>query len=154
MKIIKEKAVCFTGHRILEEDFSELGLKETIFHFLETGYKYFLVGMALGFDTKCFLILREFKKIYNDIKIIACIPCENQAERFSEKDKDLYYEMIDSADEKVVLSKSYYNGCMHKRNQFMVDNSSVVIAYLNKNSGGTYSTVKYAQKCQKEIYYI
>ena len=154
MKIEKQKAVAFSGHRILDDDFSENLLEETILSYIESGYKYFLVGMAIGFDTKCFLILERLRKIYTSIKIIACIPCSEQPEYFSKKNKDLYYEMIKSADEQVLVSPSYYKGCMQKRNKFMVDNSSVLIAYLNKKTGGTYSTVKYAEKCNLQINYV
>ena len=35
---------------------------------------------------------------------------------------------------------------MHKRNRHLVDNSSLCIAYLTKESGGTAYTVNYARQ--------
>ncbi len=150
MKIIKEKTCAFTGHRILYNDFNKNQLKENILKVIERGYNTFLVGMALGFDTQVFIELFKLKNDY-DIRIIACIPCSDQAKKFSLKDKELYYKMIEDADEKILISENYYNGCMQKRNRFMVDNSSILISYLRENKGGTYSTVSYAKTKGIEI---
>lgn len=50
------------------------------------------------------------------------------------------------ADKVVYTSKEYTRGCMHKRNRHLVDNSSICIAYLTEQSGGTAYTVDYARK--------
>lgn len=144
------RTCAFTGHRILYEDFSKEKTKEVIEKLIEGGYDTFLVGMALGFDTECFKILEEIRK-EKQIKIIACIPCECQAERFSLKNKSEWERMVLSADEKVILSKEYTLNCMQKRNEFMVDNCSVLVAYLRKENTGTAKTVKYAVKTKKMI---
>ena len=49
--------------------------------------------MALGFDTVCFQILEEIRK-EKDIKIIACVPCSTQAEKFSLEQKKEYDRML------------------------------------------------------------
>ena len=92
----------------------------------------------------------KLRKKYK-IKIIACIPCSEQADKFSFEDKENYYKMIKSADEQILISPSYYKGCMQKRNRFMVDNCSLLIAYLTENKGGTFTTCNYAQKKGVEI---
>jgi len=40
---------------------------------------------------------------------------------------------------------------MQKRNRNLVDNSGVCIAYLTENRGGTFYTVNYAAKLNREI---
>ena len=50
------------------------------------------------------------------------------------------------ADEIIVLSEEYTPYCMLKRNRFIVDNSSVLLAYLKEEKGGTKYTVDYAEK--------
>ena len=40
---------------------------------------------------------------------------------------------------------------MHKRNRHLVDNSSVCVCYLNRESGGTAYTVRYAKEKGLEI---
>ena len=54
--------------------------------------------------------------------------------------------MIGSADDKEVISEEYTPYCMFKRNMYMVDNCDILVAYLKSDSGGTFNTVKYAEK--------
>ena len=37
---------------------------------------------------------------------------------------------------------------MHKRNRYLVDHSSICIAYLTENRGGTFYTANYANTSQ------
>ena len=48
---------------------------------------------------------------------------------------------------KVVLSEQYYNGCLLRRNDYMVNRSSRLIAYFDGNpKGGTFYTVREAKR--------
>ena len=69
-----------------------------------------------------------------------------QADRWSEQDKDVYEQIKKEADKVVYTSQEYTRGCMHKRNRHLVDNSSVCVCYLEKDTGGTAYTVDYAQR--------
>ena len=145
---------CFTGHRIVKRDFNYKRIDEAIEDLYESGYRIFLNGMALGFDTLCFKRLMVLRKVYSDIKIIACVPCNDQAELFSERDKKIYADMLEKADDKIVISESYTETCMKERDRFMVDNSSVCVSYVYKSLGGAYYTTKYAVENNKEIIYL
>ena len=145
MIINKNKAVCITGHRKISKDLDKNKLKEVLNKLIEREYNVFLIGMAVGFDTLCFQILEEIKK-EREIKIIACIPCKNQDINFNESQKKEYERLIKKADEKILISENYTPYCMIKRNKFMVDNSSIVLSYLNTQKGGTANTVQYAIK--------
>ncbi len=143
--INKSRTACFSGHRILDKQFNLRAVEEIIDKLIQKGFDTFLVGMALGFDTVCFKILEKVRKV-RPIKIIACIPCVKQADRFNQKQKIEYDRMLLSADDRIILSKEYTDRCMQKRNEFMVDNSSVLVCYLRQNRGGTFNTVNYAKK--------
>ncbi len=145
-------SVCaFTGHRILSNtDFDELLLKRVIENLIKTGTKKFLCGMAIGFDLKCAQAVVELKEKY-EIKLVGCLPCANQSERFSQNNKRLYKEMISACDEVIVLEPVYVNGCMQRRNRFLVDNCDVLISFLRSKSGGTLYTVNYARRAGKKI---
>lgn len=147
------KSVSVTGHRVLSSGFDKKELENTFDMLIKSGYENFYVGMALGFDSVCFEILSELKKT-NDIKIIACLPCEEQDELWNKTQKKKYREYLSSADEKIVISEKYMPTCMNERNKYMVDNSSVLVAYIYRSSGGAYNTVKYALEKQKYIIYI
>ncbi len=143
IEINKSKACAFTGHRRIPYSFEISLLKEAINQALERGYDTFLVGMALGFDTIAFQTLEKIRE-ESDIKIVACIPCKDQDLKFNGTQKKEYSRMVNSADYRIVLNEKYDDGCMMERNRFMVDNSSLLIAYQTQNFGGSYATVKYA----------
>ncbi len=151
MEIIREKTICVSGHRYIGKDLNKERVEGFLVKLIEKGFNTFLIGMALGFDTLCFQILERLRE-KNDIKIIACVPCPSQPERFNFKQKEEYFRLLSVADEKVVLSPEYTPYCMQKRNEFMVDNSFAVLCYLNRNSGGTFNTVNYAKK--KNVFVI
>ena len=62
------------------------------------------------------------------------------------KDRLRYNELIDAADTVTVLQTHYSPDCMMKRNYYMVDKSSMLIACFDGRPGGTMSTVLYAQR--------
>lgn len=143
---------CFSGHRILKKDFNVLKLVEIVDKLIINGYRTFLVGMAWGFDLKVFEILLTKKN--KNIDIIACVPCKEQNAYFKKEEKEKYNEFLKKADKIVYVSNEYYDGCMQKRNRYMVDNSSILVAYLYSNMGGTKNTVSYAEKKGINIIYV
>lgn len=153
IEIVKEKTVSVTGHRTLREGFDKDKVKSVLIERIRLGYDTFLIGMAVGFDTVCFQILEELRKIF-PIKIIACIPCEHQDQKFSFKQQKEYRRMLEVADDRILISKDYTPYCMQKRNMFMVDNSSLLIAYLREVKGGAKNTVEYAKNQHVSIIYV
>ena len=143
--IISTKACSITGHRAVDKDFDVKRLKDIFLKLIEVGIDTFLIGMAVGFDTLCFQLLEEIRE-EKQIKIIACIPCLNQAERFSFSQKREYERMCQVADYKVVLSEKYTPTCMQRRNEYMVNNSCVLVSYLRRQASGTGKTVRFAEK--------
>lgn len=146
---MKEKTVCFTGHR--EIPFLKAGaikhmLKKTLENLIERGYCYFGAGGALGFDTLAAQTVLELKSKYPQIRLILVLPCLSQADRWSDRDKAVYEDIKNRADKVVYTAQEYFKGCMHKRNRHLVDNSSVCICYLTRKTGGTAYTVDYADK--------
>lgn len=156
---IEKKAVkncVFTGHRVLEKDFSARRLKKEIKNAVEKGVETFYNGMAMGFDLVAAEKVLELRKKYPQIKLIACVPCYGQEKNFSEKDKKRYVSILKKADEKVVLSENYYRGCMHVRDRYMADRAEMMICYCKKDTGGAAFTVKYFKKINPlaEIIYL
>lgn len=146
---MREKTCCFTGHRnipLLKRKAVAQRLKDELMALVNNGYQYFGAGGALGFDTLAAQTVLELRKQYPDIKLILVLPCETQTRGWKEKDIEIYEEIKGQADKVVYTSKEYTRGCMHKRNRHLVDNSSICIAYLTEQSGGTAYTVDYARK--------
>ena len=110
------------------------------------GYLYFGAGGALGFDTIAAQTVLKLKNKYPDIKLILVLPCKTQTRGWKDKDVAIYEDIKEKADKFVYTSENYDRGCMFKRNRHLVDNSSVCVAYLTEDKGGTAYTVDYARK--------
>lgn len=157
---------CVTGHRpkgfpflygsecIENDEYSTL-LEMEIRHLIHKGYLDFISGMAEGADidfAKKVLALREE---YEFISLEAALPCPVSMPL---KPADFHYdreEILGQSNKITVLAPHYYRGCMQKRNRYMVDKSDIVLAIWNgEKKGGTWDTIKYAQKQGKQIRYI
>ena len=146
---VKERTCCFTGHReIPEESLMEIKqrLEEQVVRLIQQGVIYYGAGGALGFDTLAAQTILALKNAYPQVKLILVLPCQNQSERWNRADRAIYEGILAQADKVVYISEHYYKGCMHKRNRHLVDCSDYCICYLNRLSGGTYYTVRYARE--------
>ena len=145
---MKNQTCCFTGHRKIPLDQVESvtqRLRDAVIASIKDGYLYFGAGGALGFDTLAAQTVLDLKKDYPQIKLILVLPCKTQTRGWKQEDIEEYNRIMKAADKVVYTSQDYYNGCMHKRNRHLVDNSSLCICYLNSNTGGTAYTVDYAK---------
>ena len=150
------KTCAFTGHREFLENFSKEKLEKEIENLVEKGVSTFYCGMAIGFDLLAGETVVKLKEKYPFLKLVACIPFYNQEERFSKADKKRYCELLKYCEEKVLISNSYYRGCLQNRNKYMADRADVLLAYCQKEKGGAAFTVKYFQKKypQKQIIFV
>lgn len=129
------KNCCFTGHRTLSIDDNSIGfeLEKALLNLIDNGIENFYAGGALGWDTVCALKITELQKTYPHIKLILILPCppEEQTNNWSETEKIIYYHIINSADSIEYVCEHYCNGCMKKRNQTLVNNADICLAYFN-----------------------
>ena len=142
-----------TGHRVLSSDFSKEELRAALRALAAAGVRTFLCGMALGFDLLCaeeVLLLREELPV----RLVACIPCADQAARYPKFARERYERILDRCDERAVLHERYCDGCMFERNRYMVDRADLLLAYFTGRRGGTKYTVGYAEKRGIPVYLI
>lgn len=154
---MRGKTACFTRHRkIPPEKKSEISrrLKTTLIRLIEEGYVCFGAGGALGFDTLAAQCVLSLKNQHPHIKLILVLPCITQTKGWSENDIAIYEEIKSQADKVVYTSREYSRGCMFKRNRHLVDCSSVCVAYLTQEKGGTAYTVNYAKEHGLTFYNI
>lgn len=139
---------CFTGHRPqhLSFGFNEghkdcIKVKEMLFEqilrAIKLGYRYFISGMALGVDTWAVELLLNLKNKYPDIIIEGAIPCKDQECKWILESKERYRKLLKKLDVITYVSDSNYaSGCMEKRDDYMIEKSSLLIAvYMDKNGG-------------------
>ncbi len=149
-----EKSCCFTGHRdILLCNYGIITetVKTEIKRHYEKGVRRFLAGGAVGFDMLCAKAVLELKDSLDGIFLTLCIPCINHDIKWKGSDKKIFENIRSRADEIIYISEKYNKYCMFKRNRFLVDNSLYCISYCERQSGGSYYTVRYAELLGRHI---
>ena len=153
---------CFTGHRASklpwgfnEQDDRCKALKIAIFDAVESvydsGIRHYICGMANGCDLYFAEAVLELRQLHSDVTLEAAVPYEGQSNGWSDREKARWQRIVDLADFYTLVSLSYTRDCMQKRNKYMVDNSSVLIAAYNSGSGGTLNTLLYAIRNGREV---
>lgn len=148
MDIIKSKTVAFTGHREIENEREVFEkLKIQVERAINNSYDTFLTGMAKGYDLLAGEVVIYLKRKYPNVKLIACVPYKSSRHYpgFSYEDTLVFDDVLNHADKIVYVSSKYTPGVFLKRDRFMVDNCSFVIAYLLREKSGTGYTVNYAK---------
>lgn len=164
LDMIRDETCCFTGHRIVPKDQYDAVASETeraVRALAEAGYRYFICGGALGYDTLAAQIVLKLTAEY-PIKLFLALPCRDQTENWTKmKNIDAGAAMREYQRIKALASAVYYvrdfyeEGCMKERNQFMVDHSSFCIAYYNgKPRSGAGQTVRMAEKGSLAVYNV
>lgn len=154
MSAVREQTCCFTGHRELpvwgREELAAK-LEDTIISLYQKGIRFYGAGGALGFDCLAAQTVLRLRESCPAMRLILVLPCLTQTRGWPAADVQEYERIKAQADKVVYTAQDYSKGCMHKRNRHLVDNSSVCVCYLNRESGGTAYTVRYARKKGLEI---
>ncbi len=140
--------VSLFGHREIE-DLRRLDeqLAPIIKELIRTkSYVSFLIGRNGEFDEYAASVIKrarkEIEKANNDITLV--LPYTVAGLEFYEK----YYDNIS-------IPESVYGvhpkSAITVKNQWMIERSNLVIVYVERNKGGAYTAMKYAQKQNKNI---
>ena len=152
---LRKHRCCFTGHRPWKLHCSEntvkKKLKSAIRQAIRDGYVTFIIGMCYGIDLWAGEIVIAEKKKNSALHLVAAIPHPDFEKSWEEKEQQLYYKVLSEVDIAKTISEHYYRSCYQKRNTWLVDRSSRVIAAYNGESGGTKNTIIYAEKHGIEV---
>ena len=151
----RQISCCFTGHRpeklpwrYREADLRCLSLKRRIADAAEAayeeGYRHFLCGMALGCDLYFFFFFLALRDQYPDITVEAAVPCPTQADAWAPDQRERYTRLVEACDFETLVSAKYTPYCMQRRDRYMVDHASLLIAAFDGTPGGTRYTMQYA----------
>ena len=147
---------CFTGHRTerlpwgeQENDPRCLALKDRLDDALEAayagGYRHFICGMARGADLYFCEAVLALRQAHPDVTLEAAVPYQGQTDRWPETDRRRRDILLAQCDYETVVQHHYSAGCMSRRNRYMVDKSSLLLAvYDGQPKGGTMNTLLYA----------
>lgn len=151
---LREKTACFTGHREIKHEKCEKILFEVVENLIKKGYRFFGAGGARGFDSLGAKVVLELKKVYPHTHLILVLPFDHQytAEKgWTREEIEEYEKYKQSASKVVILQKGYSRGVYYRRNEHLVNSSSVCIAYQYKSTGGTAYTTNYAKKAGVQV---
>lgn len=148
---------CFTGHRPAklpwgydERDPRCLALKQSILRELERlyrrGYRHFISGMALGCDLYFAEAVLQLKEIYPDLTLEAALPFPNQAGHWSAANRARWSSILARCELETVVQQNYDRWCMLRRDRYMVERSSAILAVFDDTPGGTKYTLDCAVK--------
>ena len=144
--------VSFFGHRMIdnfpkvEEQVEEI--VRNLIH--EKQYVEFLVGRDGDFDQIVASTVRRVKRAVRDDNsvLVWVMPYpkaeyENNTESF-----DSYYDEVEVCQESC---SAHFKAAIAIRNNSMIERSDLVVAYVERKSGGAYRALEYAEKAKKEI---
>ena len=76
----------------------------------------------------------------------AAIPCPTQADTWPTALRQRHAALIAACDFETLVSERYSSTCMQRRDRYMVDHASLLIAAFDGSAGGTRYTVEYAMR--------
>lgn len=145
---MKDQTCCFIGPRYIPvSEYSALDQRledemETLIH---QGVRYFRAGGAQGFDTMAAFAVLRLRLLYPHIRLILDLFCKNQTRGWDRPNKKIYNLILRQADEVVCVSKKYIQDCIEKRDEHLVNSSSICICYLANQK----SVTAYKVNCAK-----
>lgn len=152
-----DKSICFVGNSEIglpqdEEELEKLKMKirKEINLAVENNIDTFYFSAFYGFELMCANLVLLRKKVINIhnpkfIKLIAIVPCEEQAINWIEKDRDLYYNTLSQCDHVILMNQMYKEDCLLESKKYMVQHSSRLICYCNSMKGETVNIINYAK---------
>lgn len=166
MMINTENSCAFAGHR---PDHFQFGydenhpdcialkqvLRKAVLSLIGKGITTYYSGMALGVDTWSAELILELKVQYPELRLIAVLPCETQANKWTAEQRERYFDLLPKCDEVIYTGKRYTKTCIFECNRYMVDHAKYLLAVYNgQERGGTAYTVRYAKKKSRKVLII
>lgn len=130
-------------------------LAEQIRALADRGVTDFFSGMAQGVDLWSSQIVLGLQKENPVLKLHCVLPCKGQDSKWPVSVQERYRSILAQANEIVYVGQEYSRDCMLKRNRWLVEHSSILLAVYNGSfRSGTGATVRYALKQSREVIFI
>ena len=162
-----ERTACaFTGHRPKsfpwKYDEAAQGcvllkeiLAEQIAALADAGVTDWFSGMAQGVDLWAAELVLTLRKKNPALNLHCILPCEGQERKWPVQTQRRYRSILEQANDVVCVGREYTSDCMLKRNRYLVDHASVLLAiYDGGYRSGTGMTVRYAKDQGRELIII
>ncbi len=122
-------------------------IHDTLVDLTQKGYTNFIAGGALGVDMDFALAVLQLKHQYPHIQLELALPYPGWQMITNKEQQRNTQLLLQQADKVSNICEHYCQRCFFMRNQYMVDNAQLLLAYYNgMHKGGTYYTVQYATR--------
>lgn len=140
--------VAFIGHRELFDITNiENKIEELVKELMRShSFVEFYVGRNGDFDVSAASVIKRVRKSCdaNNCELILVLPYANKDECYFEQYYDNIYYPLDP--------KTHYKNAIQKRNEWLIDNSNLLIAYVEpQRAGGAQKTLQYAIKTNRYV---
>lgn len=134
--------VTFCGHReVREPEKVRKWVYETVEGLIREGADCFYLGGYGQFDSMAADVVQEQKQKYKHITSVLVLPYIDREYDTNGYDESIY-PPLENVPRRYAISK---------RNEYMVDNADVVVAYVVFSFGGASKTLRYAERKHKRI---
>jgi len=137
------KVCAFFGHRDAYTASDSL-IESNVRQLIDRGVSSFWCGGYGKFDAKCAHVVHGLKRDYPEMELVFILPYLTGS-RFYEPDfydAVLFPEGLEAVPPRFAIAR---------RNQWMVKNSDIIIAWVDHTWGGAYNTCRIAVKQGKEV---
>lgn len=143
--------ISFVGHAVVSsvDDIKQIVKEQVRYNITNTDSAICYLGGYGDFDELCAVACRELKAEHPCIELIYVAPYITLREQA--KIKELQKAGLCDTSVYPPIEKTPLKFAISKRNEWMVRNADLVIAYVKRSWGGAYKTIKTAEKMRKKI---
>lgn len=145
-------AVCtFAGHREVFSSSIEADIDCALEEIIQTDDDFIFYSGGMGeFDKKCESAVRRIKRTHPErsIRLVLVLPYLTHE---INRDKEYFESCYDDIVVPTELMGVHYKAAIKKRNRWMVDRADKILAYIYRDFGGAFDTVKYAYRMGKPV---
>lgn len=141
--------ITFAGHRSTYSQNLSAQLRQILSALVqkEPEVLFYTGGMG-NFDELAASIIRQLQREHPYIHLALVLPyMTNRINTDREYYEKQFDEIILPLDSKSV----HYKSAITLRNRWMIDHADIIIAYVNRNFGGAFTTLQYALKKKKPV---
>ena len=155
-----DHAVSFTGHRPerlnMPEDKVQEWLESQIRKAIDDGYTDFISGMQRGVDLWAAEIVIKIREEMKDkeIRLFSAVAFRGMEDRWEKDWHKRYHAVLKASNGVTYVSDRPGRTAFFKRNEWMVNNSTRLIAVYTGAPGGTKETIQYAKRHGREVVLI
>lgn len=135
----------FTGHRSYDHS-ADQALRRVIERLYGQGVRCFRSGMAEGFDLSAAEAVIDLKERLTELRLEAIVPYPAFKERMGLCDQSRYERIVRLAESVHYAADEYFEGVYRLRNDLLVEDADVVVAWWNGRRSGTQYTVQQARR--------